>query len=381
MRTSQTSRSDGCQNSGLTVLAPSLRGALAQQGVLPVISTSSDRSGSEGTLGPGRRTLALPMDGSAAKDIAELAVTAVREYRTSQGAPPDRIVLPGVAEFRVAYPRASGAMAGRIVVVTGAAQGFGFGIAEGMARLGAHVVVADLNGPAARDAASRIGEEFPASRVLPVTMDVADLESTTVAIESVVRALGGVDVYVSNAGVVRAGGVVEQQLSDFDAVTQVNYRGYFIGVKAVTPVMAAQHAANPGIWCDIVEINSKSGLTGSGRNFAYSGSKFGGIGLTQSFALELVDSGIKVNAVCPGNFLDGPLWQDPDHGLLVQYLRAGKVPGARTVADVLAAYRSKVPMGRGCRPEDVLRAVCYAVEQQYETGQAIPVTGGQTMVH
>lgn len=84
---------------------------------------------------------------------------------------------------------------------------------------------------------------------------------------------------------------MEQQLSDFDAVTRVNYRGYFIGVKAVTPVMAAQHAANPGIWCDIVEINSKSGLTGSGRNFAYSGSKFGGIGLTQSFALELVDSG------------------------------------------------------------------------------------------
>ncbi|MCI1746996.1 MAG: SDR family oxidoreductase [Acidipropionibacterium sp.] len=241
--------------------------------------------------------------------------------------------------------------------------------------------MADINGPAAEEAASRISAQCPDSRVVPVTMNVADLESTRGAIESVVRTFGGVDVYVSNAGVVRAAGVVEQELSDFDAVTAVNYRGYFIGVKAVTPVMAAQHAADPELWFDIVEVNSKSGLTGSKRNFAYAGSKFGGIGLTQSFALELVDRGIKVNAVCPGNFLDGPLWQDPENGLLVQYLRAGKVPGARTVEDVLESYRAKVPIGRGCRPEDVLRAICYAVEQQYETGQAIPVTGGQTMLN
>ena len=130
---------------------------------------------------------------------------------------------------------------------------------------------------------------------------------------------------------------------------------------------------------DIIEINSKSGLQGSKANFAYAGSKFGGIGLVQSFALELAPYGIKVNAVCPGNLLDGPLWNDPDRGLFRQYLDAGKVQGAKTVEDVRAHYESKVPLGRGCQAIDVARAVKYVIEQQYETGQAIPVTGGQVM--
>ncbi|NQU41870.1 SDR family oxidoreductase, partial [bacterium] len=131
---------------------------------------------------------------------------------------------------------------------------------------------------------------------------------------------------------------------------------------------------------DIVQINSKSGLQGSNRNFAYAGGKFGGIGLTQSFALELIDDGIKVNSICPGNFFEGPLWSDPEKGLFVQYLRANKVPGAKTIEDVKKFYESKVPMGRGCRPEDVMHALYYVVDQQYETGQAVPVTGGQVML-
>ena len=114
---------------------------------------------------------------------------------------------------------------------------------------------------------------------------------------------------------------------------------------------------------------------------AIKGIQFGGIGLTQSFALELCAYNIKVNAVCPGNFLDGPLWSDPVRGLFVQYLEAGKVPGAKTVADVRRYYEAKVPMNRGCLPIDVARAVMYCVEQKYETGQAIPVTGGQVMLN
>jgi sorbitol-6-phosphate 2-dehydrogenase len=104
------------------------------------------------------------------------------------------------------------------------------------------------------------------------------------------------------------------------------------------------------------------------------------VGLTQSFALELIEDGIKVNAVCPGNYFEGPLWSDPGQGLFVQYLREGKVPGARSVEDVRRAYEAKVPMGRGCTPADVLEAILYLVAQQYETGQALPVTGGQVML-
>jgi sorbitol-6-phosphate 2-dehydrogenase len=144
--------------------------------------------------------------------------------------------------------------------------------------------------------------------------------------------------------------------------------------------LARQHLAARDRWFDIVQINSKSGLEGSQKNFAYAGGKFGGIGLTQSFALELVERGIKVNAICPGNVFDGPLWSDPDDGLFVQYLKAGKVPNAKTVEDVRKAYEAKVPMRRGCRVGDIAKALYYILEQEYETGQALPVTGGQVML-
>jgi rhamnose utilization protein RhaD (predicted bifunctional aldolase and dehydrogenase)/NAD(P)-dependent dehydrogenase (short-subunit alcohol dehydrogenase family) len=273
-----------------------------------------------------------------------------------------------------------GRVAGRIALVTGAAQGFGLGIAEGLAAEGAHVVIADLNAPLARAEAERLEARFGPGRAVAVSMDVTDDASVAAGIAAAVRRYGGLDIVVSNAGVLRAGSVTALPVPDFDLVTRVNYRGYFLVVRHAAPVMARQHAANPAWWGDVVEVNSKSGLEGSSRNSAYSGSKFGGIGLTQSFALELVGDGIKVNAVCPGNFLDGPLWSDPQNGLFVQYLREGKVAGARTVDDVRRAYEARVPMGRGCTPADVLEAVLYLVAQQYETGQALPVTGGQVML-
>ena len=196
---------------------------------------------------------------------------------------------------------------------------------------------------------------------------------------SVVLACGGIDLFVANAGVLKAGSVKSIEKMDWDFVTNVNYTGYFLCVKHTAPVMSRQNAESGG-WCDIVQINSKSGLVGSNKNGAYAGSKFGAIGLTQSFALELIEDRIKVNSVCPGNFFDGPLWMDPEKGLFVQYLRSGKVPGAKHISDVKRFYESKIPMGRGCFPEDVVKAIVYAVDQAYETGQAIPVTGGQVML-
>ncbi|MDP7741301.1 MAG: SDR family NAD(P)-dependent oxidoreductase [Lentisphaeria bacterium] len=273
-----------------------------------------------------------------------------------------------------------GRMARRVVVVTGAAQGIGNGIAGALAEEGAHVVLMDVNAEGVAQAAEELALRHGASRAIGVGADVSSSAAMADAIHKAVRTYGGIDLFVSNAGVLRAGSVIDMNPDDFALVADVNYNGYFICVQAVAPIMATQHHASSDCLSDVIQINSKSGLIGSDRNGAYAGSKFGGIGLTQSFALELVTSGIKVNAICPGNFFDGTLWSDPEKGLFVQYLNAGKVAGAKSVEDVRRSYEAKIPMGRGCTMEDVVRGILYLVEQRYETGQALPVTGGQVML-
>ena len=280
-----------------------------------------------------------------------------------------------VESYRAKVSAGAGAeLGGLVAVVTGGAQGFGLGIAQELAKRGASIAVADINAAGAEAAAATLGN---GSRGFAV--DVSNENSVEELVRSVVRTYGGVDLLISNAGVVRAGKVVDLEFSAWDFVTKINYHGFFFCVKHFAKVMSRQNAAT-GRWSDIVQINSKSGLEGSKNNAAYAASKFGGIGMVQSFALELVADKIKVNAVCPGNYLDGPLWSDPVRGLFVQYLNAGKVPGAKTVEDVKAYYLSKSPIRRGCLPSDVAKALFYCVEQCYETGQAIPVTGGQVML-
>ena len=274
-----------------------------------------------------------------------------------------------------------GRLENKIVIVTGAAQGFGAGIAQMLFAEGANIVVADLNEEKGNAFAEEINAAKTKNRAKFIKVNVSDAESVKNLVSETVLHFGGLDVMISNAGILRAGSLDEMDQATFELMTKVNYTGYFLCAKYAQPVMKAQSKINPNHFSDIIQINSKSGLKGSNKNFAYAGGKFGGIGLTQSFALELMPYKIKVNSICPGNFFDGPLWSDPVHGLFVQYLKAGKVPGAKTIADVKAFYEAQVPAGRGCTAEDVVKAILYIIDQEYETGQAVPVTGGQNMLN
>ena len=270
---------------------------------------------------------------------------------------------------------------GKIAVVTGGAQGFGEGIAQAMADQGAYLVVADLNAAGAEACAEALCAKNGAGHAIAAAANVAEEDSVKAMVEKTVLTYGGLDVFVSCAGIVRAGDLETMTKKVFELVTSINYTAYFLCAKYASAVMKIQHRFAPDYFMDIIEINSKSGLQGSSKNFAYAGSKFGGVGLTQSFAYELAPQNIKVNAVCPGNFYDGPLWSDPEKGLFRQYFETGKVPGAKSIEDVKTYYESKTPLRRGCRVPDVARAIFYIVEQEYETGQAVPVTGGQAMLN
>jgi len=341
-----------------TDIAPIIRQKYARNGVAPIVRFLAGEKADPG----------LP-----ATDEEAL-------FAALPDAEPQRIAIEGVGVFTLSRDHRPGRLSGKIVIVTGSAQGFGEGIAAELLQQGCYMVYADLNQEKARCNADTANGIYGHGTAISMGCDVGDEASVSAMIDTTVAAFGGLDLLVSNAGILISGGLEDMDVQRFELVTRVNYTGFFLCAKYAARVMKLQRRFNPQATADIVQINSKSGLEGSNKNFAYAGGKFGGIGLAQSFAKELAAFGIKVNAVCPGNYFEGPLWMDPQKGLFVQYLQAGKVPGARTAEDVKRFYEAKVPMNRGCLPVDVARAILYCVEQAYETGQALPVTGGQTML-
>jgi sorbitol-6-phosphate 2-dehydrogenase len=365
----------------INVIAPALRAILATGDTLRRVSFSDADEASSGT----DKVLSFDVQaGEEPKATVARLKAACEKHAADRGTATQAVFVKGVGVFQVAEEgsAAQGRTAGKIAIVTGAAQGFGLEISQSFASEGGCVVLTDMNAEGAKKAAEEIcrKQEAGRARAIGLCVNVTDAASIEAMVHQVVRTYGGFDVFISNAGVLKAGSVKTQSEKDFDFVTNVNYKGFFLCTQKAAPVLAVQRMAKADYYSDIIQINSKSGLQGSNKNGAYAGSKFGGIGLVQSFAMELIEDGIKVNAICPGNFFDGPLWSDPKTGLFVQYLNTGKVPGAKTIADVKRFYEAKVPMGRGCTTQDVMKAVCYLIDQIYETGQALPVTGGQVML-
>ncbi|HSV73086.1 MAG TPA: sorbitol-6-phosphate dehydrogenase [Chthonomonadales bacterium] len=256
----------------------------------------------------------------------------------------------------------------RVAVITGAAQGLGEAIADRLAAEGCSgVTIADVNMEKALETAARIASERRC-RTIAVRADVTSEEEVEALFTKTVDAFGQVDILVANAGILVAESVADFPAAKWRKVLDVNLYGYFLCARSAARLMIPRKSGS------IVQINSKSGKLGSFRNSAYAASKFGGIGLTQSLALELAPYDIRVNAVCPGNLLDGTLWQQ---SLYEQYARTQGL----TPEQVREKYESKVPLGRGCTYDDVCNVVAFLLsdEASYMTGQAINVAGGQEM--
>ncbi len=265
-------------------------------------------------------------------------------------------------------------LADRIAVVTGAAQGLGRALCQRLAAEGCDLIAADLNEAGVKETAALVAGES-GRRAEARAVDVTQDDQVGALFDAAVERFGRVDVVVANAAILIAEPIAESDPEKWRAVMNVNLFGSYLTLRHACRVMKPRKSGA------IVQINSKSGKKGSAANSAYAATKFGGIGLVQSVALEMAPLGIRCNAVCPGNLLDSPLWTDPERGLFVQYLKAGKVPGAKTVEEVREHYIRQVPLRRGCTYDDIGNVVVFLASDlaSYMTGQAINITGGQEM--
>ncbi len=256
---------------------------------------------------------------------------------------------------------------GKKAIVTGAAQGLGEAIVEHLAQEGCDVVAWDINLEGVQAMAKAVAERTGRA-ITGAQVDVSDAEGVRAAADAAAETLGGLDIFVSNAGILISGDSIEFDVEKWRKVIDVNLVGFFVCAREAARVML-QHGGG-----SIIEINSKSGKKGSFCNSAYAASKFGGIGVVQSLAYEFAEQNIRVNAICPGNLLNSPLWVN---SLFKQYAANQGI----TEDAVRQKYIDQVPMKRPCEYRDVTNVVVFlgSDDSGYMTGQAINVTGGQEM--
>ena len=253
----------------------------------------------------------------------------------------------------------------QVAIITGGAQGLGEALAHRLDAEGCKLVVADINIDAAEKVAAGLKD------AIAVKVDVSNEQQVEAMVDATVSKYGRLDLLVSNAAILIAKPVIDFPGEQWRKMMDVNLVGYFLCSKAAARVMIPNRKGN------IIQINSKSGKKGSYKNSAYAAAKFGGIGFTQSLALELAEYGIRVNSICPGNLLNSPLWNEGPNSLFKQYARNQGI----TEEQVRQKYLNQVPLGRSCEYEDIANAMVFLAsdEASYMTGQAINVTGGQEM--
>jgi 2-hydroxycyclohexanecarboxyl-CoA dehydrogenase len=245
-------------------------------------------------------------------------------------------------------------LAGKVVLVTGAARGIGAGIARAAAEAGAAVALGDVAERTVREAAAALG-----ARALPLVMDVSDARSVRAAVDEAEARLGPIDVLVNNAGIDVIGPFLDSSEETWERLWAVNLKGTLLATRAVLHGMVARARGR------IVNLGSDAGRVGSSGEAVYSATKGGVIAFTKTLAREVARHGVTVNCVCPG---------PTDTALLEQ---------VREYDERLHASLARaIPLRRLGRPEDVAAAVVFLASDAaaYITGQTLSVSGGLTMV-
>lgn len=239
----------------------------------------------------------------------------------------------------------------KIAIVTGAGSGFGAGIARKFAAEGARVVVADLNGDAARAIAEDVGG-------IAVTANVATEDGIRAMTEAALNLGGRVDILVNNAGVTHLPSPMEEvSEADFDRILAVNCKAIFLAAQTIVPLMKAQKSGA------IVNIASTAGVSPRPRLSWYNASKGWVITATRAMAVELAPFGIRVNALNP------VAGETP---LLASFM-------GEDTPEMRAKFLSTIPIGRFSTPEDLGNAACFLASDEASmiTGVAMEVDGGR----